>query len=294
MKWLLPHLNALPGAKVRKPLGAIFERLMADPPWKGGLYTPAASGAGLSPAIWSDCPRLLMLMDPLAGHFVGDDFTLSNGESYTTAKNYTLAGANGTFTHPAGDPDGVALLSTSTTAQNEANVNVNSGVGLLKAAATTTWWFETRVNLNQITTGQGAFVGLVDDQVTVGADFMTDTTMALKVQGLLGFQVISPVGSINANWQSVHVKASGARVALNATALAGSTGWNKFGLKCTTNGTVGLVTYYVNGVQDPTSVLTSAANFPLDLYMLPVWAVKTGDTTNNTLSVDWWYAAQLR
>ena len=258
----------------------------------GGLVTSedsTAAGAGLSPLIWDDCPRLQMLLDPTLGHFVGDDFTLANGESFTTAKNYTLAGANGTFTHVASDPNGVALLTATGTDNDECNVNLNTGVGVLKADASTNWWYETRVKINQIATAQGVFAGLVDDQVTMGVDFMTDNTMALKVQGLLGFQIIHATDAA-AIWQTIQVKAAGARVALSATAATASTGWIKLGMKSVS----GTVTFYVNGVANATTTTSASANFPLNLYMVPGWATKCGSAAANTLSVDWWYAAQLR
>ena len=258
----------------------------------GGLITSedsTAAGAGLSPLIWDDCPRLQMLLDPTLGHFVGDDFTLANGGSFTTAKNYTLAGTNGTFTHVASDPNGVALLTAPGTDNDECNVNLNTGVGVLKADAATNWWFETRVKVNQITTAQGVFAGLVDDQVTMGTDFMTDNTMALKVQGLLGFQVIQATDAA-AIWQTIQAKAAGDRVALNATAATASTGWVKLGMKSIS----GTVTFYINGVADATATTSASANYPLNLYMVPAFATKCGSAAVNTLSIDWWYAASLR
>jgi hypothetical protein len=247
------------------------------------------SGTGLSPGIWSDCPRLQMLTDPSQGHFIGDDFILTNGESFTTAKNYTLAGANGTFAKVASDANGVAILTSPGTDNDECNVNLNSGVGIIKLDATTNWWYEARVKVSQITTAQGVFVGLMDDQVTAGVDFMTDNTMALKVQGLIGFQIIQATDAA-AIWQTVHLKASGARVALNATAATADVAYVKLGMKSISGRTY----FYVNGIQDATSVLSSATNFPLNLYGLPIFSTKCGSAAANTLSVDWWYAAQLR
>ena len=248
-----------------------------------------AAGAGLSPLIWDDCPRAQMLVDPTIGHFVGDNFAQATAKSFTTAYDYTIAGANGTLTHTAGDPNGVALLTAPGTDNDECNVNAATGVGIVSLTAAANWWFETRVKMNQITTAQGVFVGLVDDQVTMGVDFMTDNTMALKVQGLIGFQVIAAVDAA-AIWQTIHVKAAGARVALNTTAATASTGWVKLGMKCVS----GTVAFYVNGVQDATTVASSATNFPLNLYGVPCWATKCGSAAANTLSVDWWYGAQLR
>lgn len=293
MSDIMRQINAIKDVRTRKAMEGILKNLWSKPYWENDLYKPSASGAGLSPAIWSDCPRTLMMVDPTAGHFVGDDFTLSNGESYTTAKDYTLAGANGTMTHLAGDPDGVMVATAPNTDNNEANINLNSGVGVVTLAATKTWWFETRVKINQIATAQGVFVGLVGDQITVGVDFHTDNTMAMMVNTTIGFQIIAAT-DIAAIWQSAMHLTGGARVALNATLATASTGWVKLGMKCQTNGTVGTVTFYVNGVADGTQTTTAATNFPLNAYAVPVWATKCGSAAENTLSIDWWYAGQLR
>jgi hypothetical protein len=258
----------------------------------GGLITDeaaTAAGAGLSPLIWDDCPRIQMLQDPTLGHFVGDDFTLANGESFTTAKNYTLAGANGTFTHLAADPNGVAVLTAPGTDNDECNVNLNSGVGIIKLDATKNWWFETRVKINQIATAQGVFVGLITDDITMGVDFMTDNTMAMKVQDALGFQILAAT-DIAAVWQSMMILTGGARAAIDATLLTASTGWVKLGMKCVS----GTVTFYVNGVADDSTTTSATTNFPLDQYVVPAFATKCGSAAANTLSIDWWYAAQLR
>lgn len=249
----------------------------------------SAAGAGLSPLIWSDCPRIQMMIDPTLGHFVGDDFTLANGESFVTAKNYTLAGANGTFTHLAADPNGVAVLTGPGTDEDECNVNLNTGVGVLKLDATKNWWFETRVKINQITTSQGVFVGLITDDITMGVDFITDSTMAMKVQDALGFQILAAT-DIAAIWQSMMQLTGGARAAINATLATASTGWVKLGMKSV----LGTVTFYVNGVADASTTTSATTNFPLDQYVVPAFATKCGSAAANTLSIDWWYAAQLR
>lgn len=254
-----------------------------------GLKPGTAAGAGLSPLLWGDCPRLEMLIDPTLGHFVGDDFTQANGESFTTAKNYVLAGANGTFTHLAADPNGVAVLTGPGTDNDECNVNLNTGVGIIKLDATKNWWFETRVKINQIATAQGVFVGLITDDITMGVDFMTDNTMAMKVQDALGFQIIHAVDEA-AIWQSMMILTGGARAAINATLLTASTGWVKLGMKCV----AGTVTFYVNGVANASTTTSATANFPLDQYVVPAFATKCGSAVANTLSIDWWFAAQLR
>jgi len=248
-----------------------------------------AAGAGLSPEVWGDCPRMEMLIDPGIGHFIGDDFTLVNGESFTTAKNYTLAGANGTFTHLAADPNGVAVLTGPGADNDECNIELASAVGVIKLDATKDWWFETRVKMNQITTAQGVFAGLLLDSVTMGVDFINDNDMVLKVQSLLGFQVIHAVDAA-AIWQSVMILSGGARVALDSTLATASAGWVKLGMKSISD----VITFYVDGVANETTTTSAATNYPLDQYVLPAFATKCGSGAANTLSVDWWYAAQLR
>jgi hypothetical protein len=253
------------------------------------LRPGSATGTGLSPNIWSDCPRMEMLIDPTLGWFVGDDFVFANGESYTTAKNYVLAGANGAFSHVASAPHGEALVNAPGADNDESNVSLNTGVGVVSMTATSNWWFETRLKINQITTSQGVFAGLVGDQITVGVDFMTDATMAMKVQDTIGFQIIH-ANDEAAIWQTVMHHTGGARVAANATALTASTNYVKLGMKMV-NGTV---TWYINGTADATTKATTATNFPHDVYMIPMWATKCGTGVQNTITLDWWYAAQLR
>lgn len=249
----------------------------------------SASGAGLSPIIWDTCPRGLMLVDPTSGHFVGDDFTQANTKTFTTAYDYELAGANGTLTQLAADPNGVAVLTATGADNDEANVNMNSGTGVIKLDATKDWWFEARVKINQITTAQGVFVGLITDDITMGTDFITDDTMVMKVQDALGFQILAAT-DIAAIWQAQMTLTGGARVALNATAATASTGYIKLGMK-SVQGTVSL---FINGVSISGATTSAATNFPLDQYVVPAFATKCGTGVANTLSVDWWYAAQTR
>jgi hypothetical protein len=113
--------------------------------------------------------------------------------------------------------------------------------------------------------------------------------MAMKVQDALGFQILAAT-NIAAVWQSMMILTGGARAAINATLANGSTGWVKLGMKCVS----GTVTFYVNGVADANTTTSATANFPLDQYVVPAFATKCGSAAANTLSIDWWYAAQLR
>lgn len=252
---------------------------------KISLSPGTASGAGLSPSIWSDCPLLEMAVDPTLGITDGDNFTRVQATGFP----YELVGANGTFAAVAGQAQGVARILATGADNDEAYISSNNDkAGIIKADATKNWWFEARVKLSQITAEQGVFVGLAEE-TGVGADFMTDDTMAMKVLDSIGFQIVHAAAAA-AQWQSMMQLSGGARAAVNATLVLGSTDYVKLGMKSV----LGTVTFYIDGVADATTVLSTAANFPLDQVMEVVFATKTGKATANSLDIDWWKAAQLR
>jgi hypothetical protein len=173
---------------------------------------------------------------------------------------------------------------------DECNVNLNSvRLGSYPFLLQKHWWYETRVKPNQVATSQGIFAGLVGDQITMGTDFHTDATMAMKVNPVIGFQLLD-----TAVWRTTYNKTGGTQTYPAAAAATATAGWTKLGMKCTTDGTTGTVQFYVNGVLISGTALSSATNFPLTIYAVPCWATKCGTAAANTLSVDWWYAAQLR
>lgn len=277
-------------------LASIRERRSHEGAWKafgqvaglglGKNYTlPTAAGEGLSPAIWDDCPRLLMLTDPTAGHFVGDNFHVV----LATAYGYELTGTNGTFAKVAAQQDGHGIISAPGADNDEAYLTfANDAGGLILADAATDWWFEARLKINQIATAQGAFFGLAEE-TAVAADFMTDNTMAMKVVDSIGFQIVQATDAAP-TWQSMMQLNGGARAAVNATLHTATTDFVKFGMKSV----AGTVAFYVNGVADGTTTTSAATNFPLDQVMSPTFARKAGSAAANTMTIDWWYAAQLR
>ena len=145
--------------------------------WIEGNTYGSYTGYGLSPAIWGDCPLAGMLVDPSLGSFDGDDFMSSFP---TTAHGYVISGANGTVAHVAAVPHGEVMLSASAADNDECYFSSgNNTHGCIKADAVSTWWFETRIKINQITTSQGVFVGLHEEKGNNAATNITDTTQAL-------------------------------------------------------------------------------------------------------------------
>lgn len=240
---------------------------------------------GLTPEIWESFPLLNMLVDPTLGITAGDDFA----SVAVTGFPYAIAGANGTCVSLTTAPS-ILLMTAPGTDNDECYVTYNNALsGLITLNATKDWAFEARIKVSQITTAQGVFVGLVGPSSAVGVDFMTDNTMALKVVDYLGFQIIQ-ASDAAAIWQTAMAKTGGARVAIDSTAATAAASFVKLGMKCIS----GTVSFFYNGALLDTGVKTTAANFPLDVVVNPVFATKCGSAAANTLQVDWWRAAQLR
>lgn len=246
-----------------------------------------ASGAGFSPDIWDDCPIDQMRNDPTLGLYVFDDFPHVQASGYP----YTLyTDTTDTFASLAGQVGGVARLALSGTDEDEAFVVYNQTAGIIKANVANDWWFEVRAKPSQVATSHGVFLGLAEE-AGVGADFMTDSTMALKVLDSIGFQMISAGnGAANAVIQTIIQLNGGARVAVDATAGTATAAYIKFGMKSV----LGTVSFYLNGAKLDTTIASTATNFPLDQIMCPTFAVKAGATAAENLDLDWWAAAQLR
>lgn len=246
----------------------------------------SASGGGLSPLIWSDCPRGLMLVDPTVGHFVGDNFHTWYGDGY----KYQLVGTNGTCVQVAAQKDGVVRLTTGSSDNDEAAIAYgNDAAGCIEADDSTDWWYEARVKVNQGNVAKGHFVGLAQE-TGVGADLFTDGTMAMKVIDSIGFQLLAAT-DVAATWQAVMQLAGGDRAAVDAdVGTPSTTSYVKLGMKSTSSGNV---YFFVDGAF-VASTTSAATNFPLDQIMTPTFGIKTGKAAAVTLDIDWWYAAQLR
>ncbi len=236
-----------------------------------------AAGAGLSPEIWSDCPRLQMLIDPTIGHFLGDDFH----QWLPTGYGYELTGTNGTCVKVAAQQDGVVRLTTGATDNDEAAMATgNDAGGLIKADASTNWWFEARVKVNQGNVAKGHFVGLAEE-TGVANDLFTDDTMAMKVIDTIGFQLLAAT-DVAATWQTIIQLAGGARAAVNTNVATPSTSaYVKLGMKSVS----GTVTFYIDGVATATTTTSAATNFPLDQIMEVCFGIKTGKAAAVTLDI---------
>jgi len=248
----------------------------------------SASGAGLSPGIWGDCPILTMKVDPTLGIFTGDNFT----SVMATGFPYLITGTNGTFTSLAASAQGVARALTAGADNDECEVSYNNNVaGLIKAAAANNWWFEARVKIKQITVAQGIFVGLAEE-AGVADNFLADDTMALADKDYIGFSFLAATDIAPAVRTIMRINGGSEKIVKTGIMTAAAATWYKLGMKHAD----GRTKFYINGAPLADSVLTTASNYPLNQVMCPTFAVKSGDVagTTNYLDIDWWYGAQLR
>jgi len=285
----LKRLAAVPGQRTKRALenilGTNWPEVTKELFDITDLQKGSASGTGLSPAIWSNCPRGAMIFDPTVGRFLGDDFHVWRPTGY----GYELVGTNGTCVAVAATPDGVVRLTTGATDNDESAITYgNDAAGQIKADATKNWWFEARVKVNQIDVALGTFVGLAQE-TGVDATLFTDDTMVMAVIDTIGFQRLAAT-DVAAKWQAVMQLAGGARVAVDTDVGTPSTSaWVKLGMKSV----LGTVGFYVDGILQATTT-SAATNFPLDQVMGVCFGIKTGKAAAVTMDIDWWFAAQLR
>lgn len=247
----------------------------------------SAAGEGLSPLIWSDCPRLQMLVDPTLGIFLGDDFqkVQATGFPYSIYTDTT-----DTFLSLAGQIGGIGRIALSGSDNDECYVVYNQAAGIIKANVANDWWFEAKAKPSQVAAEHGIFIGLAEE-AGVGVDLMNTDDMVLKVLDAIGFQIISAAaGGACAVIQTIIQLNGGSRVAVSAIAGTATAAFIKFGMKSVS----GTVTFFLNGVALATTVASSVTNFPLDQIMCPTFGVKIGSAAAENLDLDWWYAAQLR
>jgi len=272
-----PYINILTGS-VWSVLGG---------KWRDGNIYGQTTNYGLSPAIWDDCPLEKMLVDPGYGSCVGDDFL--DPMIVTTAHGYVWSGAASAVTHVAGVAHGAIIALATGTDKDECYLSSGNNIrGCILADATSTWWLETRIKINQITTAQGVFVGLAEEAGNSVA-CMVDDDNTLIVQDAIGFQIVEAANAA-AHWDTIIQLTGGALATVQTPGSVATTAYTKLGMKSV----AGLVTFYVDGVALTTQVLSSAANFPLNQNMQMSWFTKCGSGVANSITIDWWKAAQTR
>ena len=258
----------------------------------------SAGGAGLSPAIWDDCPLVGIMCDPTIGWMVSDDFTdVGLSGTITTAisqagigRYLVFGGAGATITPDNALGGGLTLSLTDidqavsiVTKQNP--FQITSGAGDL--------WFEARVKFSTITANEQAwFVGLTSI-ITQSATVPLTATGALADVNLVGFhKPEANTTKFDASYKADGVTA--VEVNSDIGTLAVDT-YVKLGMKFSTANN--RLEFYVNGVKQAngkTIPNATGTDFPADVPMAPTFALLAATNDTETATIDWWKIAQLR
>lgn len=258
----------------------------------------SAGGAGLSPAIWDDCPLVGIMCDPTIGWMVSDDFTdVGLSGTITTiisqagiGRYLVFGGAGATITPDNALGGGLTLSLTDidqavsiVTKQNP--FQITSGAGDL--------WFEARVKFSTITTNEQAwFVGLTSI-ITQSATVPLTATGALADVNLVGFhKPETNTTKFDASYKADGVTA--VKVNSDIGTLAVDT-YVKLGMKFSTANN--RLEFYVNGVKQAngkTIPNATGTDFPADVPMAPTFALLAATNDTETATIDWWKIAQLR
>lgn len=262
-----------------------------------GGYSTARSA---SSAIWHNCPEEELLLGRANGTFYRDDFL-------TFAADSNLYEQFATTPAVAAASD-VGELAMATTGTDNSESYVQGGIALTGCAKMVTGgltqvWYETRLKLSSIA-DQAALVGLVIPGYATTTDALGDddgvprTTLGSYV----GFRIVTadPNG-----WDAVYATAGTALTvhqeaeATDAKYVPGASTylqnavadtWVKLGLysdgyRCY---------WFVNGLKvNDTGVALNATNFPDNVNLHALWAIKTGEAVAKTMTVDWVKVAYL-
>lgn len=258
----------------------------------------SAGGAGLSPAIWDDCPLVGIMCDPTIGWMVSDDFTdvglpgtITMATSWAGIGRYLVFGGAGATITPDNALGGGLTLSLTDIDQAVSIVTkqnpfqITSGAGDL--------WFEARVKFSTITANEQAwFVGLTSI-ITQSATVPLTATGALADVNLVGFhKPEANTTKFDASYKADGVTA--VEVNSDIGALAVDT-YVKLGMKFSTANN--RLEFYVNGVKQAngkTIPNATGTDFPADVPMAPTFALLAATNDTETATIDWWKIAQLR
>lgn len=258
----------------------------------------SAAGAGLSPAIWDDCPMVGIMCDPTIGWMVSDDFTdvglsgtITTIISQAGTGRYLVFGGAGATIAPDNALGGGLTLSLTDKDQAVSIVTkqnpfqITSGAGDL--------WFEARVKFSTVTTNEQAwFVGLTSI-ITQSATVPLTDAGALADVNLVGFhKPEANTTAFDASYKANGVDA--VEVNSDIGTLAVNT-YVKLGMKFSTANN--RLEFYVNGVKQANGKTIPNAtgdDFPADVLMAPTFALLAATNDTETATIDWWKIAQLR
>lgn len=266
-----------------------------------------------SPGVWANCPVGDIQKGMRSGIVVFDDFMnlpaqadgAENGDYFAVLKGSVTAIQHLT------EPGGVLFFDAVDDSSDASEGYVQFGrdetiaLGAITDNATGTsgrnyrTWFEARIQMKSVTALHSMFVGLAE--ISAGADnVLEDDGTGLVSLDHIGFSVLEVDADALEPTINDGAADNGTIVTADAKTMVADT-WVKVGIYYDGTG----VYFFVDGVQlTPDSSSNTASDkigllpasvddFPDDVFMSPFFCVKSHDTTEDNLLVDWWKYAQL-
>lgn len=258
----------------------------------------SAAGAGLSPAIWDDCPLLAAKLDPFVGYGIEDNFmdvglagTITTIISDAGLGRYLIfGGASATATPLAGAGGGLALTLT----DKDQGISITTKTNPFKiTAGSGDLWFEARCKFSTVTTNeQGWLVGLTS-VITQSATVPLTAASAIADVNFIGFhKPEANTTAFDASYKADGVTAVEVNSDIGTLVAAG---FVKLGMKYSTANNE--LAFYVDGVKQTTTKTIpdgTGTDFPADVFMAPTFALMAATDDTEYGAIDWWKCYQLR
>jgi hypothetical protein len=247
---------------------------------------PGGESAGLSYDLWRNCPRARIMLDPNAGYFVrmNNAATPEYATTVGQAGWYPFIGSSATIRGTSTIRGGAMRFSLPATDNIEAALQAGGATTgaafTLSTATPKELWLETRVAVGQLAE-TGAFFGLGKPGLAA-TDTLVDNTGELADAGMIGFHC--PMHASAAVFSAVYRKEGETAVTMKSaihTAVAAAF----VNLGFYYNVAEGKLELYCNGVRSLKYTLSTATNFPVDVFMSPLIYAKAGEASAKTLDV---------
>jgi len=266
----------------------------------------AENGRRRSPNLWGECPIPQILEDSGVGYHFFDDFLaaydFATNTAVTNVGPYEIFTGNGPSLAGAVNlPGGAQTIISGASADVTAILTLGGGAPFMisdTSGEDRKLWFEARIKISSVTDADQApfFIGFAEEDrsaangifADAGGDLGFTTTI-----DLIGFGRFDNDGD---SLSFIYQKGGQTCQDVLQIALAADT-WIKVGfLYDPTAPAAKRIKVYANNLEQSTYVTAAniaAATFPDAEELTLIMGMQNDSTTTNTLSVDWWRAAQL-
>lgn len=258
-----------------------------------GVYLTEYEGAvtsGISPAVWNPLQIDVLRSNPSYGYVFFDDFL---NFSRTVESYQSVLSSGASLNQISTEVGGVIQAQTSTTQDNAVALQTGAGTGVqvvIKNGGQPVG-FEARIRLAQVADA-GFGIGLAQQNVGGTATGLLNTAANnAEIQDIdfVGFRVaLDDPDALDAVYR---VNGSALKVVKDIAQAVTANTWYKLGVRF--DPADKLVRWFVDGVEVANALVT-AADFPENENLAPVFALKAGSTTNVKADVDWWQVAAKR